>query len=89
MTFMGGYFSEKIRLQTLYCTGPNRLKLVSLELGVLPRGTSYNHIETDQREHGRNTTSWLGRPHNNEQVSHISNLKYSSIHPKCKTNLAK
>lgn len=59
MTFMGD-FLEKIRLPTLYCTDPNKLKLVNLQRGVLPRGTSHNHMETDQREHRRSSTSWRG-----------------------------
>lgn len=57
-----GDFLEKIRLQTLYCTDSNKLfKLASLQLGVLPRSTSNNHTETDQLEHRRISTSWLGQ----------------------------
>lgn len=52
-----GNFLEKIRLQTLYCTDPNKL-----EAGKSTAGrTTEEHIlqsqETDQREHRRIPTS--------------------------------
>lgn len=57
----GGDVLEKMRLQTHYCTDPNKSKLANLQLGVLPRGTFYNHTETDRVEHRRKSTSWVGR----------------------------
>lgn len=81
---------EKMRLQTHYCTDPNKSKLANLQLGVLPRGTFYNHTETDRVEHRRKSTSWVGRFTTADRwVSHVSNLTSSVLIQNAKTHLAK
>lgn len=51
-----GNFLEKIRLQTLYCTDPNKLEAGKSTAGSTREEHTIQSQETDQTEHRRTST---------------------------------
>lgn len=87
MTSIGNSL-EKIRLQTLYCTDPNKLKLVTTA-----GSTSEEHTLQSQGDRPNRTQEnfyhLTGEVYNNRQVLHKCNLRDSVAIQNAKTYLAK